>query len=228
MAHDKKLGGRNPRDSFQESTLMEWSGFVKAFEEAFEVTAAKVRAGGAGVSAPAGRHRAPLQNSPHARFLMAAVNMERSVDALGPALANVEVDVSPQLARSVQATENVWRTMDEEFGLLSSTEVSKAVGSKSPNRSYASEQRTAGRLLAIKRPGGFKYPGFQIDQNEHAIRPVMADLINVAGDAGRSEASLALWAVSTTGYLDGARPVDRLDEPETVIHAAREAFNVQW
>lgn len=157
-----------------------------------------------------------------------AENMEQSIAALGPALAEIETPVSPQLARSVAATENAWRELEAEFGLLSSLEVSKLVGSKSPNRSYASEQHAKGRLIAVKRPGGLRYPGFQIDRGEHIIRPVMADLIRVAGDAGRSEASLALWMTSRIGYLDGDRPVDQLSWPDKVVKAARQSFNVQW
>jgi hypothetical protein len=162
------------------------------------------------------------------QLIDSAVNMELSIIALGSALESVGGPVSPQLARSVQATENVWRDMEAEFGLLTSTEVSQAVGSKSPNRSYASDQRAAGRLLAIKRSGAYRYPGFQIDRLEHRIRPVMADLLRVAKEAGRSEASLALWMAVPTGYLDGARPVDQLARPEKVVEAARQSFNVQW
>ncbi|MDJ0354426.1 hypothetical protein [Pseudarthrobacter sp. PH31-O2] len=166
--------------------------------------------------------------SSHSKLLQAAINMERSVEALGPVLAAVDEEVSPQLARSLQATENAWRKMEAEFGLLSSKEVSEAVGSKSPNRSFASDQRAAGKLLAVKRPGGFRYPGFQIDRSEHTIRPVIHDLLKVAQEADRSETSLALWMVSPTGYLDGARPVDELDHPEQVVETARQSFNVQW
>jgi hypothetical protein len=161
-------------------------------------------------------------------MIMAAVNMERSVEALGPALAAMETPVSPQLARSMAATENAWREMESEFGLLSSLEVSELAGSRSPNRSYASEQHAKGRLVAIKRPGGLRYPGFQIDRSEHAILSVMAELISVAAEAGRSEASLALWMTSPSGYLDGDRPVDRLSDAELVVGVARQSFNVEW
>ncbi|MCO4251548.1 hypothetical protein [Pseudarthrobacter raffinosi] len=173
---------------------------------------------------------APLAASPSfVRSLTTiAENMEQSIAALGPALADIETPVSPQLARSVAATESAWRELEAEFGLLSSLQVSELVGSKSPNRSYASEQHAKGRLIAVKRPGGLRYPGFQIDRSEHTIRPVMADLIRVAGDAGRSEASLALWMTSRTGYLDGDRPVDQLSQPDKVVEAARQSFNVQW
>lgn len=191
-------------------------------------TTAAPAATGSAAPTSAGVRTRDLLNSRHGKLIMAAINMERSVAALGPALAEVEVETSPQLARSMQATENAWRDMEAEFGLLSSLEVSRAVGSKSPNRSYASDQRGAGRLLAIKRPGGYKYPGFQFDRREQAIRPVMHDLIKLAAGADRSESGLALWMTSPTGYLDGSRPVDLLDEPAQVVEAARQSFNVQW
>lgn len=165
---------------------------------------------------------------PSASYLGIAHNMADGIAALGSALAEIETPVSPQLARSLAATENAWRSLEAEFGLLSSREVSAVVGSRSPNRSYASEQRAKGRLIAVKRPGGLRYPGYQFDRTQHAIRPVMADLIRVAEEAGRSEASLALWMTMPSGYLDGDRPVDQLSDPDKVVEAAEQSFNVEW
>lgn len=176
-------------------------------------------------------HRAPEPPASPALtslYMMIAHNMADGIAALGPALAEIETPVSPQLARSMAATENAWRSLEAEFGLLSSREVSELLGSRSPNRSYASEQRSKGKLIAVKRPGGLRYPGYQFDRTEHAIRPVMAELIRIAGEAGRSEASLALWMTLPTGYLDGARPVDRLSDPDKVVEAAEQSFNVEW
>lgn len=169
-----------------------------------------------------------LPPTPSASYLVIAHNMADGIAALGPALAEIDTPVSPQLARSLAATENAWRALEAEFGLLSSREVSALVGSRSPNRSYASEQRSKGKLIAVKRPGGLRYPGYQFDRSEHAIRPVMADLIRVAEEAGRSEASLALWMTMPSGYLDGARPVDQLSDPDKVVEAAEQSFNVEW
>lgn len=158
-----------------------------------------------------------------------AKNMEQSIAALAPALAGIETSVSPQLARNLAATENAWRELEAEFGLFTSLEVSELVGSKSPNRSYASEQHSKGRLIAVKRPGGLRYPGFQFDRVEHIILSVISELIGVADNAGRSEASLALWMTSRTGYLDGSRPVDYLSsQPDKVVEAARQSFDIQW
>jgi hypothetical protein len=255
MAQNKRLEAETTVESVKLTTI-ELSEFVKLFEQTFEVGlpgASKSSPGTAGLPEPEAtsqlrkrfqesvetlleRHMAMAvpgigtegRHSTADRLIMAAVNMERSVEALGPALAAMETPVSPQLARSVQATENVWRKIGDEFGLLSSVEVSELVGSRSPNRTYASDQHSKGRLIAVKRPGGLRYPGFQFDRSEHTIRPVFSDLIRAAADAGRTEASLALWMVSPTGYLDGDRPVDRLSRPDDVLEAARQSFNVQW
>ncbi|WP_141182035.1 hypothetical protein [Pseudarthrobacter sp. NIBRBAC000502770] len=137
-------------------------------------------------------------------------------------------DSSPQYARAQKATENVWREMAAEFGLLTETELSAVLAVPSAGPQFALDEMPARRLLAIERPEGLRYPGFQVDRQRHAIRPVMQDLLKVARGAGRSGASLALWMVSATGYLDGARPVDLLESPAAVIDAAIQSFNVEW
>ncbi len=81
----------------------------------------------------------------------AAVNMERSVAALGPALAEVEPHVSPQLARSMQSTENAWRDMETEFGMLSSWKSPKL---PAPNRRTAVTLRTSARRANFWRSNG--------------------------------------------------------------------------
>lgn len=256
MAQNNKLEAETTAGP-KELMVIELSEFVKLFEETFDTSisavATKSSPGAAGQteSESTSQLRKQVRESVRTflerrkavealgsasegrpktadRLILAAVNMERSVEALGPALAAVETPVSPQLARSLAATENVWREMESEFGLLSSRQVSELVGSDSPNRSYASDQHAKGRLIAVKRPGGLRYPGFQFDPREHTIRPVMADLIRAAADAGRSESSLALWLMSPTGYLDGDRPVDKLSKPEAVVEAAEQSFNVEW
>lgn len=136
---------------------------------------------------------------------------------------------SAQYTQALRSTENAWREIEAEFGLLTDTEVAAAVSDDPGNTQFASGERAAGRLLAVERPEGLRYPGFQVDRPRRAIRPVIEELLTIARAAGRSEASLALWMASApTGYLDGARPVDRLDEPAAVAEAASQAFNVVW
>ncbi|WP_018772264.1 hypothetical protein [Arthrobacter sp. 162MFSha1.1] len=136
---------------------------------------------------------------------------------------------STQMARALRSTENAWREMEAEFGLLTDAEVAAAVSDESGSTQFASHERAAGRLLAVERPEGLRYPGFQVDPSRRVIRPVIEELLTIARATGRSEASLALWiAAAPTGYLDGARPVDRLDDPAAVVEAASQAFNVVW
>lgn len=45
-------------------------------------------------------------------------------------------------------------------------------------------------------------------------------------EAGRTEESFLMWAMTPTGYLDHARLVDLLDDPTRFVDAARQAFDV--
>lgn len=160
-------------------------------------------------------------------ILLAGVHTRLAALAIPATRIRPFATIADNMEQSIAATENAWRELENECGLLSSLEVSALLGSKSPNRSFASEQRSKGKLIAVKRPGGLRYPGFQFDVREQTIRPIMAELISVAGEAGRSEASLALWMSLPTGYLDGDCPVDHLSNPQEVVEAARQSFNVQ-
>lgn len=104
-----------------------------------------------------------------------------------------------RVVQSIQATENVWRAIEAEFGLLSSTEVSTAVGCSTPNRSFAYYQRMAGRLIAVSRPEGLRFPGCQCDPVNRTVRPDMKDLISAARKACGSDASFILWLNTLAG-----------------------------
>jgi hypothetical protein len=52
-------------------------------------------------------------------------------------------------------------------------------------------------------------------------------LLRAAEGAGRSEASLILWLISPSGHLNGARPVDLMEDPDRVMQAAKDSFVVQ-
>ena len=57
----------------------------------------------------------------------------------------------------------------------------------------------------------------------------MNQLIEIANKASISQDSLRGWLNSPTGYLHGCRPIDWLDDdPEAVLWAAEQAFNVEW
>lgn len=151
----------------------------------------------------------------------------RSVAALGPAIQSVAHRVSPSLTRAVQARENLYADIEDEFGLFSSAEAGQRMGSRSAaRRNAATAARREGRLLGLRRGGYLLFPGFQFDA--HGVRPVIADLVETGRKHHWHEASLIEWLCSPTTYLDGVRPVDVLDDAERVVQVAQAAFGVQW
>ncbi|MGI8415600.1 MAG: hypothetical protein ACR2P2_05215 [Nakamurella sp.] len=151
----------------------------------------------------------------------------RSVSALGGAIYAANVQVSPQLARAVQAQQNLYDEIDGEFGLLTSAEAGQRMGSRSAAlRNAATAARRSGKLLALRRGGYWLFPAFQFD--EAGLRPEIAELIALATEHQRTEAGLIQWLCSPTTYLGGSRPVDVLDDSAQVLDAARRAFGVQW
>lgn len=151
----------------------------------------------------------------------------RSVTALGRAIHAAHVPASAPLARAVQAEQNLYDQIDREFGLLTSTQAGRQLGSRSAApRNSAIAARRDGRLVAIQRGTYLLFPAFQFDQ--HGARAVMAQLIDLARQHERTETGLVQWCCAPTTYLDGQRPVDVLDDPERVTAAAAAAFGVQW
>lgn len=172
-------------------------------------------------------HRSEIDSDRVGRlFASWARDSARGLSSLSPAMAGAAHPVSPQLARSAQATENAWRTIEEEFGLLTSTEAAQQMG-YGGNRTWASTQRRAGKLLGIQRGGGFRYPGFQLDPH---VMPLIGELIALARHHGWSDESLVLWLCSPSAWmLEDRRPVEFLGErPETVRAAAASAMAPQW
>lgn len=151
----------------------------------------------------------------------------RNVAALGTAIHAANLTASPNLARAVQAQQNIYDSVDAEFGLLTSSQAGDRIGSRAvARRNAATAARNEGRLVAVRRGRYLLYPGFQFDAA--GIRPVVADLVQVAFTHGWDETSLITWLVSPTTYLDGSRPVDIMDEPDRLVSLAQEVFGVSW
>lgn len=174
-----------------------------------------------GASAAAGTHEARLHEL-RDRTL-------RSIDAVGTALQAVDLPVSPQLTRSVQAAENAWREIDAEFGLLTSAEVGGLLGSRSKAaRNVAGERHRDGRLLGVRRGNATRFPGFQFDGHGQ-LRPVVARLREIAAEYGWSEASLIIWLCTANGRLEGGRPVDLIGTDDEALTAlTHESLATQW
>lgn len=151
----------------------------------------------------------------------------RSVVALGGAIHAGAIQVSPALARATQAEQNLYDRIEADFGLLTSAEAGRCMGSRSAAlRNAATSARRDGRLLALRRGGYWLFPGFQFDGA--GVRPFIAELITLGRQHGRTETGLIQWLCSPTTHLHGQRPVEVLDEPERMLEAANNAFGVQW
>lgn len=156
--------------------------------------------------------------------------IRRAKRSLGDRLAVMPTQVSRQTADRAQATENAWRDIDREFGLLGSAEIAAAVGKS--GRSYAADRRKVGQLLAVRRGGHYFYPAFQLD--ESGPLPVVKMLSGEAGRLGVREASVLLWLITSSTWWDGVgaeaadRPVDHLDDSELVLEAFRSTFGADW
>lgn len=167
--------------------------------------------------------------SPDIKKMLLELSMSTagSVAALGPAMAAFKGTTSPQLARAIQATENVWKGIDAEFALLTSMDVARLIGSKKSSRSFASDQRAAGKLMGVKRGNKILYPGFQFDLAAGKVLPKVPGLLKMASEVGWDEEDLILWLVAPSGYFDGDRPVEHLDDDD-LVKKARQAATVQW
>jgi len=156
-------------------------------------------------------------------------NVQRSILALGAAMASNPAPASPQLARSLQAAENVWRGIEEEFTLYTSIEVAAILGARKPNRNAASEKRSNGRLIGILRGNSYRYPGFQFDTDRGEILPIIPQLIALARENDRTDEDLVYWLVSPSTYFrDGGRPVEHIREEGRLLAAAADQFEASW
>lgn len=118
-----------------------------------------------------------------------------------------------------------------EFGLLTSRDVAEFAHSEARNRAATAHRwLSAGRIFTVVTGQGDLYPTFQFADG--TPKPVMAEIIAaVDGNSGKASGEhtltgwpLALWFVAPNAHLDGARPVDVLDEtPGDVVEAARES-----
>ena len=154
---------------------------------------------------------------------------EDGVRVLRLAMAANPTAVSPQLARSLQATENMWRSISAEYGLLTSGQVAELLGASPSNRTLASRRRAAHQIAGVVRRNAVLYPGFQFDRSQGTILPVMAQLIRLAAATGWHEKDLLLWSCSPTTSFEGQdRPVDHFHDPDSVLAAAKAQFEAQW
>jgi len=137
--------------------------------------------------------------------------------------------IDPAIARAVRATENAWRAVESEFGLLSSSEVDTLLGARNGNRAYAADLRKRGELLAALRNNSYVFPGFQFDHNAGTVRDWVAPLLVLAERYEWDTADVILWMMSPTTYFEEEdRPVDHVDDAPRVVDVAEKAWGVEW
>jgi hypothetical protein len=159
----------------------------------------------------------------------ATQRVRESAQAVGAALASVAVYTEPAIARAVQAERNLYARIEDEFGMLSSTEAGKRMGSRSrAPRNLAASAHRNNQLVAVRQGNYLAYPGFQFGADGQPLA-VIGRLRETAQANGWSEAGLVQWLCSPTTYLDGDRPVDHLvEDPDRVVAVAAEDLAISW
>jgi hypothetical protein len=170
-----------------------------------------------------------MMTAAYDHFVAVADRIRESATALGDALDAVKVYTEPAVARAVQAERNLYDRVDAEFGLLTSAETGRRLGSRSTApRNLAVATRRKRALLAITRGHQMLFPGFQFGADGRPL-PVIRALRDLADEARWSENGVVQWLCAPTTYLGGLRPVDLLsDDPARVVDAARRAWTVEW
>jgi hypothetical protein len=160
---------------------------------------------------------------------IATQRVRESAHALGAALASVALYAEPAIARAVQAEHNLYARIKAEFGMLTSTEAGKRMGSRSSApRNLATTAHHNNQLLAVRQGNYLAYPGFQFGSDGQPLA-VIGRLRETAEANEWSEAGLVQWLCAPTTYFDGDRPVDYLTkDPDRVVAVAADALAVSW
>jgi len=129
----------------------------------------------------------------------------------------------PSSDKILQARRNAaarWHLL-QEFGAFSSDQIAD-LRSRAKNRhALANRWRNEGRVFAVEYRGQLLHPAFQFDPETFDPLPVISDALKALPRQDMSPWEICLWWTADNGWLDGARPVDALDDrPEAVIQAA--------
>ncbi|WP_426976017.1 hypothetical protein ACQCSU_14665 [Pseudarthrobacter sp. O4] len=136
--------------------------------------------------------------------------------------------VSPQLARSVQATVNLKIRIREDYGLLSDADVHRMLGL--PGGAELPD------LLALVYQGNVVFPGFQFERARGAgelstVRPFLVQVRALAREVGCDDLDMITALTSPTTHLgEGRTLVDCLDDTDTDILLAklRSSLTLEW
>jgi hypothetical protein len=127
-----------------------------------------------------------------------------------------DAEISPQMARSVEASAERWRQVMKDYRFLTRAELD---GMRAG--------RVASHLLKVEHDGASLYPEFQFNAAGELL-PVIPELMNLAKSNDWSEQSLILWLVTPTGYFDDEAPIKHLDEWDRILAGASSRFEQSW
>jgi hypothetical protein len=141
--------------------------------------------------------------------LSRATFKQLAVDQVALAQSAMQVEAQAELAR--------------EFGLWTAAEVADLGASTADNRSaMASRWEKEGQIFAVVADGQRRFPGFQLDpRSSFRPRPIVGDVVSMLRDAGYEGWEIALWWTTRLGALADQRPVDRLDDVDSLLQAAQ-------
>lgn len=128
-------------------------------------------------------------------------------DVAGPALGAIANDNARAQASFL-----------EVHPTLTSREVAALAGHGARNAAAtAARWKAAGRIFSVPVRAQERFPAFQFDVDRP--RPAVARALAALPDA-MSAWQTALWFASGNSWLDGAAPLDRLDDPDAVATTA--------
>lgn len=176
----------------------------------------------------AARPKAEVVRAVEDRLRTGEQQLRRTARALAEVLERTDqgLEASPEVARSLQASENRWRAIDKEYGLLDSRSVAELLGGSGTNRNKAHQLAKEGKIIGVKRGRGTLYPGFEFDHGE--VRPVIAEVVAIGRRNHWTDAHLLLWLASPNGYLEGRVPARMMDDPGQILEAAHQDLAERW
>jgi hypothetical protein len=132
---------------------------------------------------------------------------------------------SPHVRRAIRSAERALRRIAAEFGLLTPDQVGELLGLEKKTIEALGDQE----ILRFWVGGSLLYPGFQFDRETCSIHPVIRPLLALAKENGWPPRDVTYWMTSPSGYFaDCLRPVDHLGDPDRVLKAAKDHFEMLW
>lgn len=110
---------------------------------------------------------------------------------------------------------------------LSIQEVAALLDPGQPDPARVAQFAEAGELLGVLHEGVLKFPKYQFSGAD--IREAIPELMALAKHDGIPPWDVAYWMISPSSLFAAQdRPMDRLDDPDELLIAARYEFETIW